>query len=396
MKYPTRRGALAVAAVLLVTAGCLGVTNPQDASTPSTNDTTAGGGERCTYDAAATTTTGTDAWSPTVAANQYPPGVADNGTLGNASTLVDAHFDATANQSMALRYESSLHDRVRTLVHGPDRTPLYSTFAETQDGERVETSFYGFETTGLARVSIGNETSHQVYQNTSYTGGLAAWTTYEDFGSSRFFVYPLVEGGAYNVNGTVERGGQTFVELTTGEDSLEAGHITNATVLVTPEGVIHDIDATAVQQTGENGTRRVDVSLTVDTDIEWCGPPSWASEMPQLSVSLVEDEHAVELRNTGGKPLPADTTFEVYTSDEPMMYPRLPRRSEQNGTVTTSARLEPGGAVYVTASTDGSTFTLHEQSTRGEYTFGSAGFVGETESFYFRLLAGVESPVWAE
>jgi hypothetical protein len=397
MSRPTRRAALAAGlVVLLVTAGCLGATNPANGNTPSTNNSTNGAAERCTYDAAAATTTATDTWSPDVAVDQYPPGIADNGTVRNASVLVDAHFAATANQSMALRYEASPDDRVRTLVHGPDRTPLYSTYAETVDGERVRTSFYGFEASGLARVSVGNETSYQVYQNARTTSGLSAWTTYDDFGSSRFFVYPLVEGGNYSVNGTVERGGRTFVELITGEDSLETGHIANGTLLVTPEGVIHDIEATVVQQTGENATRRIDVSLTVDTDIEWCGPPSWTGEMPQLSVSIVEDGHAVEIRNTGGAPLPANTSFDIYASEEPMVYPRLPIRSEDNGTVTTEIRLEPGEAVYVTASADGNTFTLHESSTRGEYTFGAAGFVGETGQFYFRLLAGVDSPDWAE
>jgi hypothetical protein len=398
MRSPTRRGALAAVsvAVLLVTAGCLGVTNPTNSGTPAANNSTNGAGERCSYDGAATPTTATGTWSPNAPIDQYPPGVAANGTLRNGTVLVDAHFDATANQSMALRTEASLHDRVRTLVHGPDRTPLYSTYAETVDRGRVETAFYGFEETGLARISLPNETGYSVYQNTSFTDGLSAWTNYDDFGLLGFHVYPLVEGGNYSVNGTVERGGRTFVELTTGEDSLETGHITNGTVLVTPDGVIHDVDATAVQQTGENETRRIDVSLTVDTDIEWCGPPSWTAEVPQLSVSIVADGRAVEIRNTGGAPLPANTSFKVRASEEPMVYPRLPRRSADNGTVTTSARLEPGEAVYVTASADGSSYTLHEQPTRGEYTFGAAGFVGETEQSYFRLLAGVDSPDWAE
>jgi hypothetical protein len=389
MSSPTRRAALAVGvALLLVTAGCVGGTNPTTTTTSSTDSPVT---------TATTTDTATSPWSPNAPVDQYPPGVADNGTLANASVLVDAHFDATANTSMALRFESSLNDQVSTLVHGPNRTPLYSTFAETQDGERVRTEFFGAEPHGFARVSLPNETLQVVYQNVT-APGVSAWTTYDGIGGPEGSLDGLLRGGDYSVNGTVEQGDRTFVQLTTSEDSLETGHVTNGTVLVTPDGVVYDVDATVVQSSGEDSERRLDSSMSLNTDIEWSGPLSWTADIPQLSVSLVEDGHAVEIRNTGGAVLPANTSFNVYGREDPTIHSQIPVRSEQSGAVTTDVRLEPGDAVYVTAGADGSpsSFALHQSTTRGEYTFGAVGVTGGSESIQYRLLTGVTTPDWEE
>jgi len=393
VKSPTRRAALALGVgVLLVTAGCLGVTNPTDTDSSPAPETA-----ECSYDATGTASITNGTWSPEVSTDQYPPGVADNGTLTNVSTLLDAHFGVTANTSMALRLESSRHSFVRTLVHGPDRVPFYSTHSETHDRERVETEFYRVDQSGFARVSLPNETRHVVHQNAS-TGGISAWTKYGGLGSPENEINGLLDGGNYSVNGTVERGDRTFVQLTTGPDSLETGHITNGTALVTPGGLVYDVNATVVQITGENTERRLGVSMSLDTDVEWCGAPSWVGDLPQLSLSIVEDGQAVEIRNTGGAALPANTTFDVEGEAEPVIDSRLPLRSEQNGTVTTDTRLEPGEVIYMTANGEGveASFALHDDPTRGEYTFGAAGIRGGNETVYFRLLTGVEPPEWAE
>jgi len=79
MSLPTRRAVLAVCvALLLVTAGCTTGATPTSTTTP----------------------TPTSTWSPNASVDQYPPGVADNGTLTNVSALADAHFEATANEPM--------------------------------------------------------------------------------------------------------------------------------------------------------------------------------------------------------------------------------------------------------------------------------------------------------
>ncbi|MFC3478862.1 hypothetical protein [Halobacterium litoreum] len=394
MNSPTRRAAVAVGvALLLVTAGCSGGANPASTAT-TTGPTTDAAAPTDTTEATATTSSATTTqpgtWSPNASVGQYPPGVADNGTLVNASTLLGAHFAATTNTSMALRLESSGDDGVsaHTLTHGPERVPFYSTAEETHDGERVWTEFYGTQSHGFARVPVDNETHHLVYQNT--TANVDAWTGYETFGGVEDHVHPLLHGGSYSVNGTVERGDRTLVELTTDADSLETGHITNGTVLVTPAGVIYDVDATVVQQTGEDTERRLDASMTLDTDVEWSGPPSWMADVPRLSLSIVEDGQAIEIRNTGGAAVPANTSFAI-TGGESRALSATPGRGDVKGTVTTDAPLEPGEAVYVTAGADGaaSSFALHDDPTRGEYTFGNAGLTGGLGSIYYRLATGI-------
>ncbi|SEV98747.1 hypothetical protein [Halobacterium jilantaiense] len=387
MTLPTRRAALAVAvAALLATAGCLGGLTPTDTSSSPTNDT-----QTCTYDTSKRTIdSGT--WSPDASVEQYPPGVADNGTLVNASTLLDAHFAVVANTSMQFRLEATIGDtnetRVRTLTHGPERTPFYSTLEEGPEGERLRTEFYRGDSNGFARVAFDNETRHIVYQNAT-TAGISAWTGYDGIGSPQNSFYAVLEGGSYSVNGTVERGDRTFVQLTTSEDSLDTGHITNGTVLVTPEGVIYDVDATVVQLAGEDDERRNDISNTLTTDVEWCGAPSWVDSTPHLSLSIVEDNHTVEIRNTGGAAVPANTSFELTGSEDPELGPGHPSRGDVKGTVATDERLEPGDTVYVTAGADGSasSFALHDDPTRGEYTFGSAGLTGVHGNVSYRLSA---------
>ncbi|SEV98731.1 hypothetical protein [Halobacterium jilantaiense] len=390
MRSPTRRAALAVAAaLLLVTAGCLGVTAPTDTGGSSTSDTT-----NCTYDTnRSTTEPGT--WSPDASVEQYPPGVADNGTLVNPSTLLDAHFATTANTSMALRLESSREDRVQTLVHGPKRVPFYSTAAKGPDSERYRTGFYQTDSHGFARIEPPNETWHTVYQNAT-TAGITAWTGYETFGGLEDQIGNLLYDGKFSVNGTVERGDRTLVELTVDEDLLDTGHGTRR-VLVTSDGVIYDVDISGAQGTGDDAGERFEVSMSLDTDVEWCGAPSWFDSIPHLSVSIVEDRHAVEIRNTGGAALSANASFRVYGQEERVTRSRIPVRSEQNGTVVTDERLEPGEAVYVTAGPDGSpsSFALHDDPTRGEYTFGVVGVTGGSESAHYRLLTGIEPPDWA-
>lgn len=391
MRSPIRQAALAVGvAALLVTAGCLGGTNPTDTSTSSTPDSA-----NCTYDTTTAASNATGTWSPNASVDQYPPGVAANGTLANATTLLDAHFDATANQSMALRLESSRHGFVRTLVHGQDRVPFYSTHSETHDGEQFLTEFYGTDSHGFAQLVLPNETRHLVYQNV--TTSVRALTGYDTFGGLEDQVHTLLHNGNYTVNGTVERGDRTFVELTVDEDAPETDHITNGTALVTPDGVVYDDETSFIENAGDDAGQRFEASMSLNTDVEWCGAPSWVADVPHLSLSIVEDGHAVEIRNTGGATLPANASFDVTGGEQPDYGTEgRPSRGDVKGTVTTDARLEPGEAVYVTAGADGSpsSFALHDEPTRGEYTFGNAGLAGHHGNVSYRLATGIEP--WSE
>jgi len=368
MKSPTRRVALACCvALLIVAAGCTGGTNPS-------------------------TTTGT--WSPNASAEQYPPGVADDGTLANASTLVDAHVAATADESTRLTFETnrSNESSVRRYAHGPNGTTYYSTVNRTNSGSRVAQAFYGAESYGYTRTTVSGETTYAVLQNV--TTGIVAPHPKDTFGPA-FNLESVLAGGNYSVNGTVERGGRTLVQLTAREPPQNPpGFVTEyeGTALVAPDGAVHSVDASVGTGADNTTDRRFETAVTLDTDVEWSGPPSWVAELPHLSLSTVEDGHAVEIRNTGGEALPANASLEVLGANE-TSWSGSRISAEVSGTVTTDARLEPGDAVYVTAGENGSasSFALHDEPTRGAYSFGFAGLRGTHENVAFRLSTGIRS-----
>jgi len=387
MSPPIRRAALAAAvALLLVTAGCSGgtTTTSTATTTSATNGTTT----------ATTTTTATGTWSPNASAEQYPPGVAANGTLANVTALLDAHFAGTANRSIAFtqRWANANESVVRRYAHGASATPYYSTYERTTDGEQYSAAFYGTNSRGYARATVDGETQYAVTQNAS--PNTRAWTN-EPLSGPRLALGTTLTAGNYSVNGTVERGGRTFVHLSADGVSPDRSRLYDSyegTVLVTPDGVVHDVEDSFVVT--EDGTKKqTKSSMTLDTDTEFSGPPAWVSEIPQLSLSIVEDGHALELRNTGGTALPANVTFHVSASNERVWGPTPGTTAgDAGGTVTTETTLEPGDAVYVTADADGdASFTLHEESTRGDYDFGYAGLHGGTEHAAYRLVTGIKN-----
>ena len=375
MWSPTRRTTLAVCvALLLVTAGCSGGTTPTHTSSPT---------------AATASPTATSSWSPNAAAEQFPPGVAANGTLTNVTALLEAHFEETADEPLALTSEWSGPNEsgVRRFVRGANATPYYSTYNRTMDGERITEQFYWTGSHGYARATFDDRTRFSVYQNA--TAGVQAWT-HEDVFGPRSAIRSVLASGNYSVNGTVERGGRTFVRLTADEAapaSSDRYDAYEATALVTPDGVVYDVDATLVRATGEATDAR-DVSVTLDTSGDWSGPPSWVADLPHLSISPVEDGHALELRNTGGATLPANASFTVAVSNRTVW--GSPLHGDVTGTVTTDARLPPGDAVYLTVDQDGgaTAFTLHDDRARGEYRVVAAGVRGTRGNVSYRLETG--------
>jgi hypothetical protein len=377
MRSPTRRAALAVCvALLLVTAGCTGGTNTSNTTAPTT----------------AETTTATSTWSPNVSVEQYPPGVAENGTLTNASTLADAHFAATADETLVLTIEGTGPNdtSVRTYAHGDGPTPFYATIVRTEDGTRIVSESYQTEERGFVRHEVENRntTLYRVTQNTS-TPGTDSWLSNHGPFDVEYRLGTQFVLGNYTVNGTVERDGRTFVELTADEPADEDfAPAYDGTALVTPEGVVHSVEASFASGTGDDREFR-EVSVSLDTDAEWTGAPSWIDDRPNLSVSIVEDGRALELRNAGGATLPANTTFEVSGMNategwEARIFPDV------TGTVTTDAALEPGEAMYVTADENGSSFALRDEPTRGEYAFAAAKLHHRNEGTVYSLVTGLD------
>ncbi|MFB6072036.1 MAG: hypothetical protein ABEJ88_03620 [Halobacterium sp.] len=396
MSFPQRRAAFAAfVALLLVTAGCSGGPAPTStATTPSITTTTAA---TPTTTPAAPTTTATGNWSPHVSEEQYPPGVADNGTLANVTALLDAHVAATANRTTRFTVEWTTGEDsfYRSYTRGASPTPYYSVFNRTTDGERTTERVYGTGSQDYARVTVDDETVYPVLQNTTAdAAGLSAWTEAGAFGP-RTELAGVLSSGNYSVDGTVERGGRTLVQLTAEQPAparCAACASYRGTVLVTPEGVVHDVEASYTTESDGERTH-TEVSITVDTDAELPGPLPWMADVPQLSIAIVEDGHAVEIRNTGGAALPANATFDVFGATEPVRKPSVSQMpGDATGTVTTDSRLEPGDAVYVTAGADGdaSSFALHDEPARGEYTFGFAGLTGTPENVYYRLATGLD------
>lgn len=130
--------------------------------------------------------------------------------------------------------------------------------------------------------------------------------------------------------------------------------------------------------------------MTVDASFEWA-EPSWLADVPRLSVSLVEDGRAVEIRNTGGATLSANATFRVFGREAPIDWgPPAPFIDTGAAGNVTSGSLAPGEAVYVTAGADGaaSSFALHDDPTAGEYAFGSASVRGGNQNLTYQLQTG--------
>lgn len=380
MQVPKRRLLALCVALLLVVAGCSG--GPTPTSTPAT-DATATPTEK---------TTGTA--TPTATVDQYPPGVASNGTVTNLTALLDAHEAGIRDRPVAFTYEWTAPNESseRRYVRGADATPYYSVFNRTIGKDRTSEELYWSGSQGYGRYRYDDQTRYGVLQNS--TAIVNAWT-HDGFGGPRFALWSVLSAGAYSVDGTVERNGRTLVRLTAEgvapaqNDTVESYE---GTALVTPEGVVYSVEASLVSSAGDAAGEPADVSVTVDPDVEWSGAPAWVAEVPHLSISTVENGQALELRNTGGVAVPANTTFSVAVNDERMWGP--PFGSDVTGEVTTDARLEPGEAVYVTVGADGdaSSFTLHRDRVQGEYTIVAAGVRGTHAGYNYWLVTGSESP----
>jgi len=373
-----RRAALAACvALLLVTAGCTGGANPANSGTATSVTTSA--------------PTTTSAWS-NASVDQYPPGVADDGMLVNATALLDAHFAATADQSVNYTTEWSDPDRsyVRTYARGPNRTPYYSTDTDTSFEEPVTRQLYATAEQTYFRMSAATRTLTRVRQHVPPTKEL--WGP-ETVVGPRETLSHFLNRGNYSVNGSVERGGETLVRLDAREGTSLVGESLaeyEGRLLVTPEGVVEEVDESFGTGANDTADGRSEGSVTVDTSSEWA-EPSWLADVPRLSVSLVEDGRAVEIRNTGGATLSANATFRVFGREAPIDWgPPAPFIDTGAAGNVTPGSLAPGEAVYVTAGADGaaSSFALHDDPTAGEYAFGSASVRGGHQNLTYQLQTG--------
>ncbi|WP_089649723.1 hypothetical protein [Halobacterium hubeiense] len=217
---------------------------------------------------------------------------------------------------------------------------------------------------GFLRHESDDGTSFFVEQNAS---AVDPWLTDGPYAVENDLVSLFVFGN-YSVDGTVERDGRTLVELTaesaaSNEDTAPAYE---SRVLVTSEGVVYEAESSFSREVGDGREYR-NVSLSLDTDAEWTMPPSWVGDLSHLSASVVEDGRALELRNTGGATLPANATFTASAAD--------------------SSRETPADLDESSADANASSFTLRDESARGEYAFVAAKLTGESENTTYTLVA---------
>lgn len=348
MNSRTRLAALTVSiALLLVFAGCSG------GMTTNANETA------------------------NISADQYPPGVAENGTLTDVNALFDAHYNQTADEpiSLTINISNPNASTVFHYIHGADGMPTYYAVNRTKNDNRRVTEFFKSGSNAYVRAGYANTEEYIVAQNVTVQGAPAPI----DNGrlSPGTYLVTTLANGNYSVDGVVERNGRTLVRLTADEVSPAGKNRRTmryeGTALVTPDGVVYTVNANYDLQI-DGSTTHYEQSNTLDTEEVWTGPPSWTDDLPHLAVSIVEDGHALELQNTGGEVLPADVTFRVSTGNA-------------TGTVITHERLEPGDSFYVTANTNGNTssFSLHEERMRGTYEFEEVTITGEDENIFYRL-----------
>jgi hypothetical protein len=123
----------------------------------------------------------------------------------------------------------------------------------------------------------------------------------------------------------------------------------------------------------------------------WTARTTWCGRCPASTSIFIPRFAECEIRNTGGAALPANATFRVAATNETTW--AAPTTGDASGTGTTTERLEPGEAVYVTAGADGSapSFALHTDLTGGECTFRSVSVRGGVGNVRYRLVTGTKS-----
>lgn len=295
-----RRTILGSAASLLLS-GCLRLTSEADGSAaterpmatattaePSTTVDRSGGG----------TETGDEG---------YPSGVSDDGA---SVWLADAHANALAGASYALRFESrnatesSVHERLHARVEGDravaDRTNHHSATVYFEGGERLWRSRPG-GTTAYGRNDGG------------FTHG---------YGTRRDVLEFVVRAGAFGSPERVERDGGTLYRLEAEGvddpaalvDEYEGDEMREfaATLLVAPSGVVRTMEADFTLRRGES-LPRIQVTLTVeDVGATRVETPDWVAtareRAPRLDVRVTDDGRYVEYAHAGGMATHPETT----------------------------------------------------------------------------------------
>jgi hypothetical protein len=302
------RVVLAVAA-LLVTAGCVGVSNP------GLSD---GHG-----------------LAPTPEAG-YPPGVDADG-LQNASRLLEAHV----TQARSAGYEFEYEREARTVEANATRAKYVRRVQcearrttrvlerDCQTTKRTGTNLQN-QSTRKSHVWANQSVSLRQYRtddNVSYALRDSQLGSAADVGA----ITPMFEA-SYHVKERIVVDGLTLVVLVDDGSTFETltGNATmESRLVVDTEGRIHEFDATIERdEDGERFMRSLSYELT-DLGVEEIPPPDWreaAYDLDAISLDTHGGTYLLTVSHGAGVPIPANSTLRIthegrvteFTLDDPV------------------------------------------------------------------------------
>ena len=299
-----------VLAGMLLLAGCSGA--PGTTTDPTVTDSTT-----APTDSTVANSTATPSPSPTateVPATGTPPAELSfpNGTnadgIDNASALIEAHFAALNESTYRVRATQTHND-------GPEE------FLVAEAGERVRIRSDSGVTLGRNTWSTANQTVGRTEDplwsdddSVSYTVNGRGTLRHElaENLPSLYATVPLtgIGYGEFAFAGVVDHDGDRllrFVATDANESVVEAQNRLSissydATLLVSENGMVHEatVDMRSQNATyrGENGTYFSNTEYTATTGVE-PRPPSWLSNVPDISVSLTGNGSLLAIENDG-------------------------------------------------------------------------------------------------
>jgi hypothetical protein len=277
---------------LLVLAGCsAGVGGPPTAADTAT-------------DGAPTTDVAT---TPTLSGTPLPPGVRADGSV-NETALARAHAEALNGTAYRWHARSATDGVTSTnvTVHaGPNGTLV------VDDGP-VEYRWSTGAVGGTYRPSA-SESPAYTFAETDVTERSAGSGT----GLVSFGLSVRITTGEYRAVGTVDRDGESLIELRATEPGGRYGAALAAyegTLLVGPDGVVRSASGRVAR--ADEGNRTTTFEHRVDPSVDAPTPPAWYDRLPRGRLTLTDDGAAATLTLTGGEALPAGTTLELSARGE--------------------------------------------------------------------------------
>lgn len=237
------------------------------------------------------------------------PGVT-NGTLLNASALVEANWDAVTTDGAVLQVNQSsdrLTIRARLVVGADFSTYRLSGTGSTSDGQSTTVDQWSNETTRFVRTSSDGETNYRILDG--HDGRPTLLSSVEDFLSAGEFEVADETSGDGNVVLTAD-------SVSAGSTPVVDGESFDARLVVTESGRIQTLSVTATRD-GDTVTYTYELGRA---GVDGVPKPDWVDDVPpgatvqaQLSVD-VENDSYLTLEHSGGDVVPSATTVRVESN----------------------------------------------------------------------------------